>query len=97
MKMFTARITSWVLGLLILGLPLAAAAQSVMVPYSEFKSWPKEKQVKYFQDLRKIAADFEVEINKDVEFAVLESGFEFLALIPEAFADSGRYCLVGGV
>ncbi len=97
MTMRTARMTTWVLGLLIAALPLTAGAASVMVPYSEFKTWPKEKQVKYFQDLRKIAADFEMAVNVDTEFAALEPRFELPAFLPEAFADSGRYCLIGGV
>ena len=97
MKRF-ARFATLIVGLMMVMPVAASAGDSVMVPYSQFKKWPEKKKVEYFRELRKAAAYVEKAIAKEYPFSASNSyQFEFPSLIPDAWAEGGTYCLIGGV
>lgn len=97
MKRF-ARFATLIVGLMMAMPMTATAANSVMVPYSQFKKWPEKKKIEYFKELRKAAAYVEKAIAKEHPFSASNRyQFEFPALIPDAWAEGGNFCLIGGV
>lgn len=97
MKRF-ARFAGLIVGLMMAMPVTVSAGQSVMVPYSQFKKWSDPKKIEYFRELRKAAAYIEKAMAKEYPFSASNQyQFSFPSLLPEAWAEEGTHCLIGGV
>lgn len=97
MKRF-ARFATLIVGLMVVMPVAVSAGPSVMVPYSQFKKWSDPKKIEYFRELRKAAGYIEKAMAKEYPFSASNQyQFGVPSLFPEAWAEEGRFCLIGGV